>query len=122
MGGVRENSDAGIDEEGKRKVPPSLTREELRAIQDWERTHRLPTVRRLLWEVFRLRAIALHADQFEAMARDVPGVKHSQTIRLVADALREALEQLPLIQEKRARENRILYGHAKTKRKGRNDA
>ena len=61
-------------------------------------------------------------DQLEAMARDVSGVKHSQTIRLVADALREALEQLSLIQEKRAREDRIVYGHGKTKRKDGNDA
>lgn len=98
-----------MGEDGERKVPPSFTREELRAIQDWERTHRSPTVRRLLWEVFRLRAIALRADQFESMAREVPGVKHNQTIHLAGNALREALEQLPSIQEKRAREDRILH-------------
>jgi hypothetical protein len=109
-------------EDGKRKMPPSLTSEELQAIQAWERTHRSPVVRRLLWEVFRLRAIASLADQFEAMAREIPSVTDGQTIGIIADALRRDLEQLPLIQEKRERDDRILYGHGKTKRKGVNNA
>lgn len=103
-------------------MPPSLTSEELRAIQVWERTHRSPVVRRLLWEVFRLRVIALCADQFEAMASDVPGVRHGQVIGGIAEILRQALDELPLIKEKREREDRLLYGHGKPKRKGVNNA
>jgi len=111
-----------MGEGGKRKMPPPLTSEELQAIQDWERTHPSPAVRRLLWEVFRLRTIALRADQFEALAREIPGVRDGQTIGIIADALRRDLEQLPLIQEERSRGDRILYGHGKSKRKGVNNA
>ena len=64
----------------------------------------------------------LRADQFEALAREIPSVRDGQTIGLIADALRRDLEQLPLIQEKRERDDRILYGHGKTKRKGVNNA
>jgi len=73
-------------------------------------------VRLLLWEVLRLQAIALRADPFEALAREIPSVKDGQTIGLIAEALRRDLEQLPLIQEKRVLNDRILYGHGKTKR------
>jgi hypothetical protein len=111
-----------MGEDGRRKMPASLTSEELRAIQAWERTHRSPVVRRLLWEVFRLRAIALRADQFEALAREIPSIRDGQTIGLLADALRRDLERLPLIREERSRGDRILYGHGKTKRKGVNNA
>ena len=54
-----------------------------------------------MWEVFRLRAIASRADQFEALAREIPSVRNGQTIGIIADALRRDLEQLPLIREKR---------------------
>ncbi|HKQ24832.1 MAG TPA: hypothetical protein VJT81_10365 [Burkholderiales bacterium] len=73
-------------------------------------------------EVFRLQAIALRADQFESLAREIPSIRDGQTIGLIAEALRRDLEQLPLIQEERCRGDRILYGHGKTKRKGVNNA
>jgi len=74
-------------------------------------------VRLLLRDVLRLQAIALRADQFEAPAREIPSVNDGQTIGPIAEALRRDLEQLPLIQEKRVRNDRILYGHGKTTRK-----
>ena len=45
---------------------PSLTREQLRAI--WERNP-LPVVRRLLWEVYRLRVVVLRTSGFVRMLR-----------------------------------------------------
>jgi hypothetical protein len=49
------------------------------------------------------------------MAREIPRVRDGQTIGIIADALRRDLEQLPLIQEKRERDDRILCGHGQPK-------
>lgn len=43
-------------------LPPSLTGDELKRIEVWERTHQSKVVRRLLAEVYRLQAVALRAD------------------------------------------------------------
>jgi len=60
----------------------------------------------------------MRADQYEAMAREFPAVRHDQTLlTLQPTGCARDLEQLPVIREKRAREHRILYGHAKAKRK-----
>jgi len=45
--------------------------------------------------------------QFEARPGRFRAVRDGQTIGIIADALREDLEQLPLIQEDRAQEDRI---------------
>ena len=87
------------------------------AIQKWERTHRSTVVRRLLWEIFRLRAIALRADQYEEMTRS-RNVGDPASV-LISECLREDLDELPLIKEKRKRQDFLLYGHGeKQKRKG----
>ena len=71
---------------------PPLTREELQAIQ--ERNHQSPDVLALLWEVKRLRAIALRTDQ---LLKDMPNI--AGTSGLVADLLRRELADEPVVQE-----------------------
>ena len=80
--------------------PPALTTAELRELN---RKIKSPTGRRLLWEIHRLRQIALLADRFELSARsDMESIEfYSQDI--AADALREALAELPWLEEERAR-------------------
>ena len=89
-------------------MPPSLTREELRTIQKEERKQRSPTVRRLLWEIFRLQAIALRADQFERAMRSDHASLDFNSSNLVADILRRGLDELPLIKEAHERQERLL--------------
>jgi hypothetical protein len=55
-------------------------------------------VRRLLWEIHRLKAIALYADQF--MQLQVRGVNDS-TAAMVRLALQNRLEEEPAIQDAR---------------------
>ena len=98
----------------KRKTPPPLTSEELRALQDWERTHRSPTERRLLWEVFRLRIVVKRATQVAELLGDPR--RHPPLI-----ALHEELKGLPFLEEDLRRQARIL-GEGKPKRKGVNNA
>ena len=102
----------------KRPMPPSLSSEELRAIQTEERKQRSPTVRRLLWEVFRLQVIALRADQFErAMRSDHASIDFNSS-HIMADILRAALDELPVIVEARDTRQYLLNppGGTKVKR------
>ena len=99
-------------EYGKRRMPPSLTSDELREIQAWERSNPSPVVRRLLWEIFRLRAIALTARQYEEMTRR-PG---NSTESLIGQSLRDSLNELPLIQERMESVRETLVGHGETKK------
>jgi hypothetical protein len=109
-----------MGEDGRRRMPPSLTSEELRAIQAWERTHRSPAVRRLLWEVFRLRIIVRRAAQVAEMLGDPR--RHPPPLDTMLIALHEELKGLPFLEEELRRQDRILYGHGQTKRKGVNNA
>jgi hypothetical protein len=98
--------------------PPSLTAEELRKIQEWERTRRSPVIRRLLWEVARLRGVALRANQFEEMMRSSGQISEFNSRNLIADALREQLDELPAIREQRDWKLDLLYPTDGKKRKG----
>ncbi len=109
-----------MGEDGKRKMPPSLTGEELRAIQDWERTHRSPAVRRLLWEVFRLRIVVRRASQVAEMLGDPR--RQPAPLDTMLIALHEELNGLPFLEEELRRQDHMLYGHGKMKRKGVNNA
>lgn len=84
---------------GRRPMPPSLTSEELRIIQREERKQRSPAVRRLLWEVFRLQAIALRADQLLRSLGSDPVSLDFNSTDIVADCLREDLAELPVVKE-----------------------
>lgn len=88
-------------------MPPPLTSEELRVIQREERKERSSTIRRLLWEVFRLRAIALRADQFERAMRADHASLDFNSAELVARSLREDLDELPFIAENAQRQERM---------------
>jgi hypothetical protein len=62
----------------------------------------------LLWEVHRLRAIVLRADQLDLMIRDDRRITHSREIMLVADILREHLDREPMVKEDRERQDLLL--------------
>jgi hypothetical protein len=68
-------------------------------------------VRALLWEIHRLRAIALRADQ---LLRSLSGPVGS--LGFLADALRRELENEPAVLEQRAQTEALL---AKTTKQGR---
>jgi len=95
-----------MSEDARRRYPPSLTSQELREIQEWERAHRSVVVRRLLWEIATLRAIVLHADHFESMAANSIATARDISARVVGDYLRERLEELPAVREKRTKLSR----------------
>lgn len=101
-------------------MPPSLTGEELRAIQDWERTHRSPAVRRLLWEVFRLRIVVKRVAQVVELLGDP--ARHPRPLDTMLIALHEELKGLPFLEEELRRQDRILYGEGKPKQKRVNNA
>lgn len=71
---------------------PPLTREELRAIQD--RNLDSPDVRALLWEVKRLRALALYVDQLQRIVGTLPGQQGD-----VLESIREQLRNEPCVTE-----------------------
>jgi len=96
--------------------PPSLTAEELRRIQEWERTHQSPVIRRLLWEVARLRGVALRANQFEEVMRSGGHITHFNSNHLIGDALRKELDELPAIKEQRKWQEELLYPGGKKKK------
>lgn len=69
-----------------------LTRETLKEIQD--RNPGCADVRALLWEVKRLRATLLHADQLQRMLSTLPGPQGS-----ILETLREKLKDEPCVHE-----------------------
>lgn len=73
-------------------LKPPLTRETLVEIQ--ERNPGSADVRALLWEVKRLRALALYADQLQRMLSTLPGPQSA-----ILDTLREKLKDEPCVHE-----------------------
>ena len=71
---------------------PPLTRETLVEIQ--ERNPGSADVRALLWEVKRLRALVLYADQLQRMLSTLPGPQGA-----ILDTLREKLKDEPCVNE-----------------------
>lgn len=76
-----------------RRGPPALTMDELRELKKCTD----PTVRRLLWEVFRLQIIARKLDRyFQHQESSSPGLVESS-----AHFLKHCLDEEPVIQERR---------------------
>ena len=71
---------------------PPLTKETLIEIQ--ERNPGSVDVRTLLWEVKRLRALALYADQLQRMLGTLPGPQGA-----ILDTLRKTLKDEPCVNE-----------------------
>jgi len=72
------------------RFKPGLSKDDLTAIQD--RSANSPDVRALLWEVARLRALALRTHDYFRQGS-------SSTALILADSLRTMLEAEPVIQE-----------------------
>jgi len=98
--------------DGLREIPPALTSSELREIQDWERTHRSPVVRKLLWEIFRLQIVARSA----AQVAEHLGTHHMAPLDILLNRLRAELAELPFLKEEAERNHRILYGHGEARK------
>ena len=78
-----------------------LTGEQLRVIYE---TNPTPAVRRLLWEIHRLRAAVLRADDFvRTLARYQGESRLDPGSRLALTSLREALADEPVVEEEAAR-------------------
>jgi hypothetical protein len=71
---------------------PALTKDDLKAIQD--RNPDSPDARALLWEVARLRALALRTHDYFRQGS-------SSTAPILAEALRAMLEDEPVVQEQK---------------------
>jgi hypothetical protein len=74
------------NEESRRKYPPALTTEELAEISSSARD---PLVRRLVWDVYRLRGLAVQAQQLLWTLEN--SGRYSPTVDLVMDSLRKRL-------------------------------
>jgi hypothetical protein len=74
----------------------ALTKDDLKAIQD--RNPDLPDLRALLWEVARLRSLALRTQDYFRQGS-------SSTALILADSLRAMLEDEPVIQD----QSRLMY-------------
>jgi hypothetical protein len=61
-----------------------------------------PAVKRLLWEIKRLRAVALRAHDL-VRTIDYNGTKLDPASKLALGSLRESLDQEPVVQEEKAR-------------------
>ena len=80
---------------------PPLTREQLKDI--WQRT-REPAVRMLLWEIHRLRALVLRANDFLRQAKYHGLYRHMDTTtQTLFKGLQDALKQKPVVAEDDAR-------------------
>ena len=80
----------------KPRFPP-LTREQLRGI--WQRAPS-PAVRLLLWEVHRLRALVLRANDFVRHATQRGAARTMDTTSgALLDGLRESLDDEPVVKE-----------------------
>ncbi len=108
------NQSIDMGKNGYRTIPPSLTSAELKEIQ---RTDRSPNVRRLLWEVFRLRAIAMRADQLIRSIIADPASLEFNSAEIVVKELRASLDELPLMRERGKEREELLFPGGK-KRKG----
>jgi hypothetical protein len=72
------------------RFKPALTKGDLKEIQD--RNSASPDVRELLWEVARLRALVLRTHDYFRQGS-------SSTALILAESLREMLEDEPVVQE-----------------------
>lgn len=90
-------------------MPPSLTGEELQKIWKWERTHQSKVLRRVLWEVRRLQAVALRADQLLRSINANPASLDFNSADLIVRELRASLDEFPLIRERRKEREDVLY-------------
>jgi hypothetical protein len=78
-----------------------LTGEQLRVIYE---TNPTPAVKRLLWEIHRLRAVVLRADDFlRALERYQGDSRLDPGSRLALSNLQEALREEPVVKEDAAR-------------------
>ena len=82
--------------------PPPLTAAELQGLN---RTVKSTTGRRLLWEIHRLRAILLRANELQLMISDDRFLGRDTQILKRVKSLREALESEPVIAEELERED-----------------
>ena len=77
-----------------------LTRDQLRAIYE---ANPVPAVRRLLWEIHRLRAVVLRASDFaRSIDRFKGDSKLDQGSKMALTNLREALREEPVVKEDEA--------------------
>ena len=84
----------------KPRFPP-LTSDQLRAI--WQRAP-IAAVRLLLWEIHRLRALVLRANDFVRMATYYKAEQRMDTTsRSLLEGLRESLKEEPVVKEEDAR-------------------
>ena len=74
------------------RFKPPLTRDDLVAIQERNPGH--ADVRTLLWEVKRLRALALYVDQLQRIVGTLPGQQG-----VVLESIRKQLEDEPCVKE-----------------------
>ena len=84
---------------------PPLSTDQLRAI--WKRSPS-PTVRLLLWEIYRLRLVAINAHSYVKLAvyrGERKGM--DTTLAILFDGLQRALEEEPVIQESQARQAKL---------------
>jgi hypothetical protein len=94
-----------MSKEDPRRPPPPLTGREL---QELNRTVKSSLGRRLLWEVHRLRAILLRADQLEILMRDERRWIDDPEINKALDALRADLNRESVVQEDREKRDELL--------------
>ena len=94
---------------GKRRMPPSLTSDELRQIQNRERESPSEDVRRLLWEVFRLRIVARSAYRLTQGMKPLAAA-HPSTSDIVLMGLMEEFKGLPFLLELQEQTDRLFAG------------
>lgn len=83
--------------------PPPLTAAEL---QELNRTVKSETGRRLLWEIHRIRASLLRANELQIMVGDDRFLGRDVDILKRVKALRESLEKEPVVLEEQRKEER----------------
>ncbi len=87
------------------RLKPPLRTEELRALTQSNPTRDL---RRLLWEIHRLRALVLHADQVQAMIGNNAVHMGGVSFQAVLDDFRARLDAEPAVQENRKLAREVL--------------
>jgi hypothetical protein len=97
--------------QGKKNLPPMLTTAELRFIQSNAPT---PAVKRLLWDIFALRAAVRQAKQVSEHLGDAK--RFGAPLDVLLSSLREELKDFPFLEEDRLERNEILYGHGEKKK------
>ena len=100
-------------------MPPKyqpLTRDQLRAIYEASPT---PAVRRLLWEIHRLRATILSADQlYQRLIETGTAARTDTTTQLLIGSLQERLKDEPVVREREVLKAETLHLMDGRKRRG----